>query len=414
MTLSLQRLLGECRNEIGRVLESQVSSQDALTSLSQLDTIRFQSTTALKLRYKLHAFNRNQTSEPEAVPALFQPEERRLLFCQREGQHPWAAIARELAVALFPDEDPGRFAAGLKEVLASKSVAEAAATLDELGFARLDTTVGNALSSEETVAHLGEEGTSFEDSSVCFDGTVDFSARDETSPEEAIDNILGAGAPPPSPPISEAMKGETGAGAPTSGRTGHGNGPTSKKGRPVLEEYVPSPDGDKAEIDDAGDDELGRSPIDEAGVRRVMEYEASAERVPTEMPHKNPGYDVESRNGSGDIVRYIEVKSFSGNWSDTYADLSKTQFHKGNDLGELFWLYVVERAEQEDYVIHRIQNPARQANHFMFDDGWSVLAERTPDVAKKTDQWQKLISQKQSLFGPASITRTAHSKKFLE
>jgi hypothetical protein len=39
------------------------------------------------------------------------------------------------------------------------------------------------------------------------------------------------------------------------------------------------------------------------------------------MPHKNPGYDGESRNGSGEIVRYIEGKSFSENWNGTGRDL---------------------------------------------------------------------------------------------
>jgi len=39
------------------------------------------------------------------------------------------------------------------------------------------------------------------------------------------------------------------------------------------------------------------------------------------MPQKNPGYDVKWRNGSGEIVRYIEGKSFSENWDDTGRDL---------------------------------------------------------------------------------------------
>jgi hypothetical protein len=106
-----------------------------------------------------------------------------------------------------------------------------------------------------------------------------------------------------------------------------------------------------------------------------MQYELEAERTPREMPHNNPGYDVESRDGSGQIVRYIEVKSFSGRWEDTFADLSRTQFETANNLGELFWLYVVERAESDDYEIYRIQNPVLKANHFMFDDGWRSLAE---------------------------------------
>jgi hypothetical protein len=49
--------------------------------------------------------------------------------------------------------------------------------------------------------------------------------------------------------------------------------------------------------------------------------ESKGGRFPKEMPEKNPGYDVESRTGSGEIVRYIEGKSFSENWDDTGRDL---------------------------------------------------------------------------------------------
>ena len=111
-----------------------------------------------------------------------------------------------------------------------------------------------------------------------------------------------------------------------------------------------------------------------------MEYEKSAGRQPKEMPPNNKGYDIESQDANGALLlRYIEVKSFSGNWDYTYADLSRDQFDKASQEREKFWLYVVERAEQDDFRIHRIQNPARKANHFMFDDGWRATAECDPD-----------------------------------
>jgi hypothetical protein len=160
----------------------------------------------------------------------------------------------------------------------------------------------------------------------------------------------------------------------TQGGTARSGGVGMSSGRPVLRSYLPSPQSDTSGVGDAIGS-TGRSSVDEAGVRRVMQYELEAERTPREMPHNNPGYDVESRDGSGQIVRYIEVKSFSGRWEDTFADLSRTQFETANNLGELFWLYVVERAESDDYEIYRIQNPVLKANHFMFDDGWRSLAE---------------------------------------
>jgi len=93
------------------------------------------------------------------------------------------------------------------------------------------------------------------------------------------------------------------------------------------------------------------------------------------MPHKNPGYDIESRDASGKVIRYIEVKSLSGRWRNTYAVLSRPQFDKAIDLGDAFWLYVVENAESDQFAIHPIQNPALKANRFMFDDGWRATSE---------------------------------------
>lgn len=93
------------------------------------------------------------------------------------------------------------------------------------------------------------------------------------------------------------------------------------------------------------------------------------------MPANNPGYDVESRDGSGEIVRYIEVKSLSGAWGEKGISLTRTQFEKARELGERYWLYVVEWADQDEkFRIYRIQNPANQVNQFLYDNGWKELA----------------------------------------
>jgi hypothetical protein len=370
------------KNEIGRVLESQASSQASLTALSTLDHIRCQVAIRLVARFRLKVFNRDLDSTPEQIPALFRPEQALLMFSLREGGPPWPAIARELSVALFPDEDPGKFAAGLKEILAAGSAAEAARVLDELGFARLDMTVQEVVSAE-TFGSLGEP-TSPEENVVPDGAGGDATAEspDDLSPEDAIKRLLGSDAPNPSPPVPQALVGEATTGDGQNGTRGS-RGAAKGKGRLVLRSYVPSPD-QKVGVDEGkeGDGTVsGRSPVDIAGIARVLEYESKCGRFPTEMPHKNPGYDVESRSDSGNIMRYIEVKAFSGDWSDTYAVLSRTQFDKGSELAGSFWLYVVERADADNYEIHRIQNPPLKANHFMFDDGWRVLAEPSEDAA---------------------------------
>jgi hypothetical protein len=372
-----QRILAR-RNEIGRVLVSQSFGSVAAEGLGRLASIRCQATTSLAICYRLRAFNRQLLSKAEPVPALYQREQGTLFFTRTDGRTPWGAIAREVAIALFPVEDPGRFAAGFKEVLAPDSVAEAAAVLDELGFARLDTAVHEAPSTGEAAGILGTDTPPSE--LVLTDPAPGGATPTEPgglTREEALKRLLGADAPPPTPPVPETDNEPLGSG----GRSGSGKTESGKKkGRPVLRSYLPSPDGadsGPADRDDEADGQ-SRSPVDEAGVRRALAYETACKRIPTEMPHKNPGYDIESRDAFGNVVRYIEVKSFSGQWSNTYAVLSRPQFDKATGLGDAFWLYVVECAETDDFSIHRIPNPALKANHFMFDDGWRSTAEPAP------------------------------------
>ncbi len=119
-----------------------------------------------------------------------------------------------------------------------------------------------------------------------------------------------------------------------------------------------------------------REQVNRHGMNRVLAYERLMKRHPREMPHLHPGYDVESDDLSGQIERYIEVKSLSGYWEGPHAGMTDTQFKKNEELGNRYWLYVVERADQPDFKIWRIHNPAQRVTNFMFDDGWKGIAEQ--------------------------------------
>ena len=94
------------------------------------------------------------------------------------------------------------------------------------------------------------------------------------------------------------------------------------------------------------------------------------------MPPQHRGYDIESQNGPGKIERFIEVKSISGYWGTEGVGLTSPEFFKAVELGELYWLYVVERADQPDARIFCIQNPALKVDQFFYDDGWQAAASR--------------------------------------
>jgi len=369
----LANRIHERHNAFARILDAQIPSDTISSVLERLSIIRFESARSLMIRYQLHAFNRVLESSPESTPALYLADEARLIFTNSNGWIVWPAIARELAVAMLPEHDPGSIAAGIKEVLSAESAGQADRTLDELGYPRLDTSPPAAPPEIATISGLGTN----EPTGATVDHTPPIGKEDPDgpramSPGQAVATMLGSDAPQPGPPPGETST------EPAMGET-TGRGPkqkreTQRNKRPVLRSYIPSPD---AGLEATGETEedARRSPVDEAGVGRELDYEQSCGRSPKEMPHKNPGYDIESRDAEGRIVRYIEVKSLSGSWAGTYAVLSKPQFDTAKRLEDTFWLYVVDQAQTDAFSIYRIQNPAQRANHFMFDDGWRVTAE---------------------------------------
>ncbi len=172
-------------------------------------------------------------------------------------------------------------------------------------------------------------------------------------------------------------------GAPHSTAAHHGEPRTTgtddaPRQRSKLRTYV-APTGQSSEAANAKENgqELDAriSAIDRAGIAQVLRYEREAGRYPREMPHENPGYDIESCDIAGAVLRYIEVKSIAGRWDIQGVGLSAIQFSRGHLFGEQYWLYVVERAEQLDARIYRVQDPVRRVAQYFFDDGWRDLAE---------------------------------------
>jgi hypothetical protein len=317
-----------------------------------LDRMKFYAAQDLQIRFSLMAFNRPLLSQPEKVPAHFHLEDGILYFVLREGQIPWPVVAREVSLALFPRLEPGQIASSIKEILSAESAEAAESVLDELGFPRVQA-----------------PGLQPPPKEAVLDDIVDKRDSQHVSPldtpAQAINKLIGPDAPEPSPPPPEInLPPDTILFKPSrSGKNQQGK----------LRTYVLPTDGTHKAEDPAIN--LKRQSVDRAGVNYVMEFERKHDRYPHEMPEKHPGYDLESKNADGEVLRFIEVKSLSGSWGSLGAGMSKPQFDKAADLGDRFWLYVVERAEQDDFKIHRIQDPARQVNQFLYDHGWQSLCE---------------------------------------
>jgi hypothetical protein len=350
------------RDSIVRVLETHSSSGASIDeALDRLENLAVQRCESAKIRYRLQAFGREVTSKPESVPALFNSLTRTLVIVAGGGRVSWPAVARELATALLPEEDPGRIAAGLKEVLAAIDDDEARSALDELGFARLQEEHAPPAEPPEAEGTLGDD--------------VPLPEGPTSPPPEPV-------APPPIPtPDIPTVNGST-TPPPAGGSGGQIQTPLKRQpgqrhqGRDHWRSYPAPANPGATPANSDPDAQRNKTETDKAGIARVLKFEQEAGRFPKEMPHNTPGYDVESADAEGQIVRYIEVKSLTGSWGGDYAVLSARQFEKANSMDDEFWLYVVERAQREDFRIHRIPNPALHTTEFMFDDGWRLLGEK--------------------------------------
>lgn len=374
----------ERRHLLRRVIEAHARTTDEFdrTLLSRLPLLQV---SALELQYSISlagGLRRAETS-PESPTAHYLAANRALYFIADDADIPWTAIARELAAALFPRLEPAGPASGFRDVLIAATADQAAATLDELHYPTLADDLDDSEVPVVELGSLGEETDEQEGTEVAWgEGKGQTASGGSAEPEGEPGNRQpessgGGSSGTASTPESggEVSQGEVG-----SGSTGTSPAaPIAKRHKQSrLRSYVVIGD-ESTNTDSKGDDDVGeaehRTTIELAGIERVRAAEIAAGRTPEVMPPFNPGFDVRSVSAIGDEI-LIEVKSTSETWGAQGVGLSRRQFRTALEAGEQFWLYVVERADQPDFRIIRIQNPANRVNQFMFDDGWRGADDR--------------------------------------
>ena len=415
----MEQRLHQRDKEIARVLSGQMPSRDVLNALDRLGHLECKSAISLVIQYRLDAFARVVKSPPESVPALYQPGLHRLWTTHPNGELPWAPLARELAIALCPEEDPGLFAAGLKEVLAAETTVEAATVLDELGFSKLDTTVVEPPPSQEAADHLGIsnpiDGEELPAHHARGEPQRGMGPKDETGYPTTEDALRALGitqdptSPVPEPPEpttrSDASNG-AGIGAQPGGpspgfggaratdragviegshtRAEHGRAPHGAEhgthpegGRKFISYVALSPEVEEA-YDPDGLTHQERMDLEDEAIGLILGREPGLERTPT----NNPGFDLTEPGPDGQPVKWVEVKAMKGTLKDRPVGLSRTQFECAQEHGSAFWLYVVESVgvPGEARVV-RIPDPAGNAGTFTFDHGWIAVS----DGAKPID-----------------------------
>lgn len=151
-----------------------------------------------------------------------------------------------------------------------------------------------------------------------------------------------------------------------------------KKRQSRLLSYVASNDYESITRDEEEEEDEPDDRTDETGtaaVAAVLAYERHHERVPEEMAHYNPGFDVVSSDANGSR-RLIEVKGINGEWNQVGVKLSRRQFRFAQEHPEEFWLYVVEHAlDPQKSFVRPLRNPFARVDGYLFDHEWRQACE---------------------------------------
>ena len=143
---------------IRTILEPKVGViQENDSTTTTLDCIQFAQVGKLMVEWRLRLFPREFTKPAEPVVAHWDRKSQICYFAKRDdGTYPWSAIARELAFALAPNENPVAISSALENVLEAKTTNQAEDHLYELGVASLRTI--DSIPAKGAIAHsLGDE-----------------------------------------------------------------------------------------------------------------------------------------------------------------------------------------------------------------------------------------------------------------
>ena len=342
--------LRERRHEIERVV--QLSSRK-LSGL--LDSLSVECAQPLSVKYSVPMQGRS-ISSPVLEPRVLSLTAEGVILMDADDRPPWPELGRELA-GYLKDDDAGQVASGLYQALAPSTREDASALLDSLGFLPA---VDDEPQSDVAGVEAGALGMSHESSS----------ADPSPAPTAAPPASQPAGQPT-GPPVGPSTKPTPPSDPDRSQRTPPNKRPRAFK-RSRYATYVAPPGAEAGS--DAGGGQAGRSRVERAGIAVALEYERARGRAPVEMHKNHTGYDIESKDGDGKTVRYIEVKGTSGAWGSDGVGVTAPEFEAAHTHGERYWLYVVEYADTEGAALYRVRDPAGTVSNFFFDGGWRAVA----------------------------------------
>lgn len=118
--------------------------------------------------------------------------------------------------------------------------------------------------------------------------------------------------------------------------------------------------------------------------KTICKYEKKSGRNPVEENEFNSLYNIKSSNvETGEIERYIQVKTIIGEWNtgSNVPLMSAEHMNLSQDIKNKYWLYVVEFAESStNRRIYCIRNPFNKITQYAFDCGWKSISEKEDPI----------------------------------
>ena len=97
----------------------------------------------------------------------------------------------------------------------------------------------------------------------------------------------------------------------------------------------------------------------------------------------NKGFDIYEKDINGHIIRYIEVKTLTGQWGQGGVGITEHQLEFSQKEKDKWWLFVVENINTNNTKVYQFKNPILEANRFMFDNSWKQLAYQSDSVENR-------------------------------
>lgn len=342
----------ERKDLLDRVIKIIKSTQQDGWNDIDWDDLNFVTASRLSVQFSINILGRHYSGKKSETNVFIERQQKHIYLTGNNPDINWNLLAAELASWINPIIEGGILSSPIKEVLIAKSMKEAIENLDELGFS-------NFINHDCVPAKL--EIIDFPDEANISISSADIPIKSGAKPD-------GINFIPEIAPATIVPKSNKGSDPSTKTK----DEAVEQKIKKRLRSYVSFSDqrNGSSERESYADEE-----VDRLGIRAVLDFETQQERQPDEQPHLNFGYDIVSYDIDGNIERYIEVKSLAGKWSDFDIEISRKQHETAQQLGNLFWLYVVEQAKSNTPKIIRINHICKHIDKYCFDSSWELISE---------------------------------------